>query len=164
VAVDHSPVLTVFVRHSESGKSARNLPEWNCRKWLRYSVNGKPHRVNANTRTWGAVEEKAWDLQEQLERANRGNQSPPDAKWSAIEQAVQTLITAKEEAGARPRTTRNRRFYLRHQSQELRGDLQDAKHDRELHDQLDDICTTRMGRATTRESSAPVSFDSVPSR
>ena len=48
--------------------------KWDYRNW-RYSVNGDEHRVNANTRIWETAEEKARDLEEQLGRANRANQS-----------------------------------------------------------------------------------------
>lgn len=113
--VHRKPVVSVFVRHRDSCGFAGNesYPKCDCPKWLRYSLGGRQHRVNAETRTWGLAEEKAADLQKQLEAGQAGRPAiAPEAKQPTIAQAVETFITAKTGEGVSTATIRKLRFQL----------------------------------------------------
>ena len=92
-------VVTVYVRHRAScsdehkGEFFRGC---DCPKWVRYSLNGKRHRVPTGTATWGIAEEKAADLQKRLNAGEDGVIIPAAKPTkTTIEDAMQTFITAK---------------------------------------------------------------------
>jgi site-specific recombinase XerD len=109
-------VVLVYVRHRslcphvDRGEFYRGC---NCAKWLRYSRGGKQHRVTARTRTWGIAEEKAADLQKKLDAGEAGKiPEIPETSQPTIEQAVVTLITAKESENVGKATIRKLKFQL----------------------------------------------------
>jgi integrase len=119
------PIVTVFVRHSgacpHEGKPF--FRGCTCVKWLRYSGTaclcgyqhqGKQHRFSAETRTWGLAEEKAQELQRRLDAGETGAPLPAaaEAKHATIQQAIKTLITAKEGEGVSGTTIRKLRYQL----------------------------------------------------
>ena len=108
-------IVTVYVRHRE-GCSDRNRGEFyrgcQCTKWLRYSSNGKQHRISAETRTWGIAEEKAQEKQKQLDAGDSDTPVTPTAVRPTIEQAVRTFLRGKEGSGKSPATMRKWRWLL----------------------------------------------------
>src|SRR5579863_6415707 len=95
--MERKPEVTVFVRYRDSCGFAGNesYPKCNCPKWLRYSLAGKQRRVAAKTRTWGLAEEKAADLQKQLDAGQSGKPVPSETQ-PTIESALETFISKKE--------------------------------------------------------------------
>src|SRR5579862_1395238 len=63
-----APVITIFVRHSEDCKYAGDefTKRCNCKKHLRWTLNGKQYRRKTGARSWAAAEEKKRDLEGQL--------------------------------------------------------------------------------------------------
>jgi site-specific recombinase XerD len=117
--VHRKPVVSVYVRHRDTCKFGwrgdvrdESYPKCDCPKWLRYSLGGKQHRVNAETRTWGIAEEKGRDLQKQLEAGQTGRAIAPEAKQPTIQQALETVITAKESENISKATIRKLRYQL----------------------------------------------------
>src|SRR6266536_2761658 len=93
------PEVSVYVRHREMCPAADKgqfYPKCDCPKWLRYSLNGRQHRNNAETRTWGLAEEKAAELQKQLEMGLSGKPAASVEKQPTIEQALETFISKKQ--------------------------------------------------------------------
>jgi hypothetical protein len=86
-----------IVRHRKSCPSYSRgefFPRCDCPKALRYSLNGRQHRVPAKTSTWSVAEEKAAELQAQLQTGN------PiivrrETETTTLEQAVETFISAR---------------------------------------------------------------------
>jgi integrase len=110
------PVVSVFVRHKATcshlsrGEFYRGC---HCAKWLRYSKGGKQHRVSAGTRTWGIAEDKAAELQGQLDAGEAGTvPAIPEIDQPTVEQAIETFITAKQGEGIRKATIRKLRYQL----------------------------------------------------
>jgi site-specific recombinase XerD len=111
------PVVTVYVRHRNAcshyskGEFYRGCK---CAKWLRYSKDGKQHRVSADTRTWGIAEDKTADLQKQLDAGEAGHVLEiPEATQPTIEEAINTFITAKETENISKATIRKLRYQLK---------------------------------------------------
>jgi site-specific recombinase XerD len=111
--MQRKPEVTVFVRHRDSCGFSGNesYPKCNCPKWLRYSLSGKQHRVTAHTRTWGLAEEKAADLQRQLDAGLSGKPVASAEKQLTIAEAVETFLNQK--LGSQISESRIRK--LRHQ-------------------------------------------------
>lgn len=63
-----TPVITIFVRHSEDCKYARDefSRRCSCRKHFRWTQNGKQYRQKSGTRTWAEAEEAKQALLAQL--------------------------------------------------------------------------------------------------
>jgi site-specific recombinase XerD len=106
--------VTPFTRHRKSCSSADRgefFPRCDCPKFLRYFMNGHLHRLPAHTRAWNIAEEKAAELQAQLQKGNpilvRVETDTP-----TIEQAVDTFISGKESEGLSKPTLRKLRFQL----------------------------------------------------
>jgi integrase len=99
-------VVTVFVRHRETC-SYRSRGEFyrgcQCSKFLRYSRNGKQHRQAAKTRTWTVAEDKAAELQEQLDRGDTPKPIIVKGPQPTISNCVQTFISGKHSEGISPR-------------------------------------------------------------
>jgi integrase len=101
-----------IVRHRKNCPSSSRgefFPRCDCPKALRYSLNGRQRRVPANTRTWGVAEEKAVELQNQL---NRGNSIlvRVESENPTIEQAIETFISGKTTEGLSAATLRKLRY------------------------------------------------------
>ncbi len=92
------PSVVVFVRHKDSCKFAdegESTARCTCRKWLRYSLNGKQIRQNARTRSWGTAEELAKEIQRKLLGGELNIKVAPETKKATIAAAIETFITAK---------------------------------------------------------------------
>lgn len=63
-----TPLVTIYVRHSKSCKYGGDefAKRCNCRKWLRWTQDGKRHRVMGNTRSWAEAEQAKRDKEDQL--------------------------------------------------------------------------------------------------
>jgi len=91
------PVVAVYVRHKPSCPKQKHGEFYHaceCPKWLRYSFNGKQHRLPAETRSWNLAEERANEKQHQLDAGTdtvieHGSEKP------TIKQAVEMFITGK---------------------------------------------------------------------
>jgi integrase/recombinase XerD len=64
----NAPIVTIFVRHLPGCKYARYefYRRCNCRKHLRWSLDGKQHRKTAGTRSWEHAEQEKSKLEVQL--------------------------------------------------------------------------------------------------
>ena len=108
-------VVSVYVRHRATCSHASRGEFYRgcqCTKWLRYSRQGRQHRRPAGTRTWGIAEEKAADLQRQLDAGGAG--VIPiiiKAEQPTISECIETFISAKQSEGISPRRIKK----LRHQ-------------------------------------------------
>src|SRR5260370_36009196 len=92
-------VVTVFVRHRESGPHQDRGEFYRgcqCSKFLRYSRNGRQHRQAAKTRTWASAEDKAVELQEQLDRGDTPKPLIVKGPQPTIADCIDTFISAKE--------------------------------------------------------------------
>ena len=94
-----TPVITVFVRHSEGCKYAGDdfSRRCNCRKHFRWTQNGTQYRRKAGTRSWEAAEEIKRQLQDQL--AGRTPDERPEDKVRTIQEGVDLFITDKAVNG-----------------------------------------------------------------
>jgi len=99
-------VVTIFVRHAgdchlEGKNFARGC---DCPKWLRFSLSGKQHRENAQTRSWAVAEEKRAEKQRQLDNPNRAVASTePDTDTDrTITHYVKAFIKDKETNNVGP--------------------------------------------------------------
>ena len=106
--------VTPFTRHRKSCQFASRgefFPRCPCPKFLRYSINGRLRRLPAQTRTWNVAEEKAAELQNQLERGN-----PlivrAEVESQTLEQTVATFISGKSSEGLGKPTLRKLRRSL----------------------------------------------------
>ncbi len=90
-----APVITIFVRHNADCKYAGDefCKRCNCRKHLRYTLNGVQVRQKANTRSWSGAEEAKSRLQYQL--SGKPVESVTDSA-QLISAAVIAFITDKE--------------------------------------------------------------------
>jgi integrase/recombinase XerD len=63
-----APLITIFVRHSTGCKYAGDefTKRCNCKKHIRWSQNGKQHRLRTGSRSWAGAEEKKRELEAQL--------------------------------------------------------------------------------------------------
>jgi len=107
-------VVTVFVRHAGSCKFAEDesYPRCDCAKWLRWSLNGRQHRIAAHTRTWGLAEEKAQELQRRLDAGESGSAATPAAAQPTIAALAATFMMRKLSEGISPATERKLRYHL----------------------------------------------------
>jgi integrase len=84
-------IVTVYVRHAGTCANA-DKPFYrgcSCAKWLRYSKAGKGQiKQPAETRTWAIAEEKAQQLQMQLDAGDS-----PSASTSTAETTIATHVT-----------------------------------------------------------------------
>jgi integrase len=115
MSIQPKSVVTVFVRHREScshqsrGEFYRGCQ---CSKFLRYSRNGKQHRQAAKTRTWAVAEDKAVELQEQLDRGDTPRPIIIKGPQPTIADCIDTFISAKESEGISPRRIKKLRRQL----------------------------------------------------
>jgi len=94
-----TPVITVFVRHSEDCTYAGDefSRRCNCRKHFRWTQNGTQYRRKAGTRSWEEAEEIKRQLQDQL--AGRTPETRPEDNVHPISEAVSLFITDKTVQG-----------------------------------------------------------------
>jgi site-specific recombinase XerD len=92
-----TPVVTIFVRHSEGCKymGEEFSKRCQCRKHLRWTQGGKQKRRMAGTRLWAVAEQKRRDLEDQLV----GRERKPDTSGRTIEECVTLFLTDKRTEG-----------------------------------------------------------------
>ena len=113
-------VVTVYARHRSLCSDAHKGEFYrgcNCPKWLRFSLDGKRHRQPTGTATWGLAEEKAHELQKQLDSGQYGIAATVDipapvSNHQTIADAIQTFIRGKESENLSPATIRKLRYQL----------------------------------------------------
>lgn len=90
-----APVITIFVRHSAGCKYHGDefCKRCDCKKHLRYVLNGKQIRVKTGCRSWAAAEEKKRKLEDEL--SGRVPVVPTDESV-LLEDAVKLFKTDKE--------------------------------------------------------------------
>lgn len=98
------PVVTIFVRHAggchlEGKNFARGC---DCPKWLRFSLGGKQHRENAQTRSWGVAEEKLAEKQRQLDNSKAAVASTEPSTDRTIKQYVEAFLKDKQTNNVGP--------------------------------------------------------------
>lgn len=115
MSIQPKSVVSVFVRHRESC-SHRSRGEFyrgcQCSKFLRYSRNGKQHRQAAGTRTWTVAEDKAIELQEQLDRGDTPKPIIVKGPQPTISDCIQTFISGKQSEGISPRRVKKLQLQL----------------------------------------------------
>ena len=115
MSIQPKSVVTVFVRHRESC-SYRSRGEFyrgcQCSKFLRYSRNGKQHRQAAGTRTWTVAEDKAIELQEQLDRGDTPKPIIVKGPQPTISDCIQTFISGKQSEGISKRRVKKLQLQL----------------------------------------------------
>lgn len=94
-----TPVITVFVRHSEGCKYAGDefSRRCNCRKHFRWTQNGTQYRRKAGTRSWEEAEETKRQLQDQL--AGRSPEPNAEENVRTVADAISLFITDKQVQG-----------------------------------------------------------------
>src|SRR5215470_56877 len=115
MSIQPKSVVTVFVRHRESC-SHRSRGEFyrgcQCSKFLRYSRSGKQHRQAAGTRTWTVAEDKAIELQEQLDRGDTPKPIIVKGPQPTISDCIQTFISGKQSEGISKRRVKKLQLQL----------------------------------------------------
>lgn len=96
-----TPLITIFVRHSEDCKYAGDefCKRCHCRKHFRWTQNGKQFRRKAGTRSWGEAEEAKRRLEDQL--TGRASENAPDVLM--LSQAIETFEANKKAQGIKAR-------------------------------------------------------------
>ncbi|HET6175989.1 MAG TPA: tyrosine-type recombinase/integrase [Candidatus Sulfotelmatobacter sp.] len=97
----NTPDIVVFVRHSPGCKFAGDefARRCNCRKHLRWSLNGKQFRRKAGTRSWVEADEVKRKLADQL--AGRTPAAPEEVKGQLLlRDAVATFEASKKAQGS----------------------------------------------------------------
>ena len=94
-----TPVITIFVRHSDGCKYAGDefSRRCDCRKHFRWTQNGKQYRRKAGTRDWPEAERVKRQLQDQL--AGRTPEASPEDTVRTITSAVELFIQDKKVQG-----------------------------------------------------------------
>ena len=115
MSIQPKSIVTVFVRHRESC-SHRSRGEFyrgcQCSKFLRYSRSGKQHRQAAGTRTWTVAEDKAIELQEQLDRGDTPKPIIVRGPQPTISDCIQTFISGKHSEGISKRRVKKLQLQL----------------------------------------------------
>lgn len=106
-----APLITIFVRHSKDCKYAGDefCKRCDCRKHLRWSQNGKQHRMKTGTRSWTGAEEKKRELEDQL----TGRDPQPKEEGRLLSDAISLFESNKEAQGVVPRVFRMYKRELR---------------------------------------------------
>ena len=82
--MNRAPEITVLVRHSPDcphRQEGEDYPSCNCRKALRFTLNGKQHRQTAGTRNWKRAQEKANELIAKLVKSDEPEKVPLTNLW-----------------------------------------------------------------------------------
>jgi integrase/recombinase XerD len=96
------PLITIFVRHSPGCKYAGDefCKRCNCRKHLRWSLDGKQYRKKAGSRSWTEAEEAKRNLEAQLSGKAPVSEQP---RGYTITQAVQVFLQDKKNQDVTPK-------------------------------------------------------------
>jgi integrase/recombinase XerD len=110
--VEHTPVVTIFVRHSADCKYAGDefCKRCDCSKHLRWTHERKQVRISAHTRSWAEAERKKREIEDQL--TGRVPETKPRETQRGTRQAVETYLTAKTSENLTKATIRKLRFQL----------------------------------------------------
>lgn len=92
-----TPAITIFTRHSTGCKYAGDelAKRCTCRKWLRWTHNGKRHRQPAKTRAWAEAEKAKRALEDQFAGAATAT-GPTDRSIAA---AIEVFLQDKRVQG-----------------------------------------------------------------
>lgn len=92
-----SPVITIYVRHSEDCKYQGDEFErrCRCRKHLRWTQNGTRYRRKSGTRSWAEAEQIKRDLEDQL--AGRAPEKPETAR--NLQECIEVFVQDKRVQG-----------------------------------------------------------------
>ncbi len=90
-----TPLITIFVRHSPGCKYAGDefTKRCNCRKHLRWSLNGKQYRKKAGSRSWAGAEDAKRNLEAHLSGKIPSNEAQPG---QTITKAVDVFLQDKK--------------------------------------------------------------------
>lgn len=93
------PVVTIFVRHYGDCKlEGKNFARGcNCPKWLRWSLDGKQHRLAAATRSWEKAEEIRKERQQRLRNGDE-MPKPKGEEKDTLTRARALFLTEKRTA------------------------------------------------------------------
>src|SRR5439155_5616617 len=97
MALQSKIIVAVYVRHKATCPKAKHGEFYHaceCPKWLRYSFNGRQHRVSAETRSWGVAEEKANEKQQQLD-AGTDTALQHSSEKPNLKRAIEIFIASK---------------------------------------------------------------------
>ena len=94
-----APVITIFVRHSADCKYRGDefTKRCDCKKHLRYTLNGKQLRKKTGYRSWAAAEEKKRELEDQL--AGRTPEVKPEQEHRDIQECIGIFLQDKKNQG-----------------------------------------------------------------
>ena len=94
-----TPVITIFVRHTEGCKYAGEefSRRCNCKKHLRWTQEGTQHRRATGARSWAEAEEVKRRVEDQL--SGRAVLPEPETKGKEIQTAVGLFIADKRVQG-----------------------------------------------------------------
>ena len=97
--VQHTPVVTIFVRHSADCKYAGDefCKRCDCPKHMRWTKDRHQHRVSAHTRSWSEAEKRKRELEDQL--AGRVPETKPEDSQRGIQEAIEVFIQDKKNQG-----------------------------------------------------------------
>lgn len=98
-AMNGSPIVTIFVRHSVNCKyeGDRYAKRCDCRKHLEWVQGGVQYRKKAGTRSWEQAEKEKRRLEDQL--GGRTPEADPADSAQNIRAAVTAFLLEKEVAG-----------------------------------------------------------------
>lgn len=107
------PSITIFTRHSTDCpyKDDEGYRKCHCRKWLRWSYEGKRHRVPTKSRSWSGAEKKRREIEAQYAAAE-ANQPVEENKAATVEQAINSFIADKTGANTAAPTISKYRLTL----------------------------------------------------
>ncbi len=97
----NAPIITIFVRHAEGCKYAGDefSKRCQCRKHLRWTLNGKQYRRQAGTRSWADAEAAKREIEDQL--AGKPVEVKPDAP-RLVDESVRLFMVDKGVQGVGP--------------------------------------------------------------
>jgi integrase/recombinase XerD len=96
-----TPIITIYVRHSEGCKYAADefSRRCDCRKHLRWTHGGKQYRRKAGTRSWAEAEEIKRQRQDEL--AGRTDTKPDEAART-LQSGISVFLQDKRIQGVTP--------------------------------------------------------------
>src|ERR1035437_231735 len=105
-----APLIAIFVRHAAGCKYAGDemARRCNCRKHLRWTLNGTQYRKSAGTRSWAEAEQ----VKRQLEDRFSGNTPAPINTPKTVEEAVALFIADKKVQGLTPDLIKKYKLWL----------------------------------------------------
>src|SRR3974390_2281942 len=96
-----APLVTIFVRHSQECKYAGDefCKRCNCKKHLRWSMNGKQFRKKTGARSWAGAEDKKRELEAQL----MGRDPTAEQQSQLLSEAIRMFEDNKKAQGLKVR-------------------------------------------------------------